>query len=340
MIRETVGGLLMKIADMHCDTIGEIYECRKRGEKASVRRNAFHLDLEKMVKGDYALQNFAVFVHLGKKERPFECAMEMIDTFYEEMEANQDLIRVVKSYEDIETNRKEGCMSAMLTLEAGGVCLGNLAYLRDFYRLGVRMMTLTWNFPNELGYPNRIVEKGPQRGCYPDTEHGLTEKGFEFLEEMERLGMIIDISHLNDAGIWDVFSHTRKPFVASHSNARALASHPRNLTDAMIRRLGERGGVAGINYCAAFLHDWKEGAREKSLVEHMVWHMRHMADVGGMGCVGLGSDFDGIGGELELSDGSKTGLLEAEMRRQGFTSSEIEAVFYGNVLRVYQEILS
>jgi len=330
----------MKAADMHCDTIYEIYKDHKNGGDMSIRSNPLHLDLEKMEKGGYGIQNFAMFVHLGREKKPFECAMEMIDTFYQEMEANRDLISVVKTYGDIEKNWKEGRMSAMLTLEEGGVCLGSLACLRDFYRLGVRMMTLTWNFPNELAYPNRIVMEGPERGCYPDTEHGLTEKGIGFLEEMERLGMIIDISHLGDAGIWDVFSYTTRPFVASHSNARALAKHPRNLTDDMIRRLGERGGVAGINYCPAFLHDWKEGDKEKGLMEDMVRHMRHMANVGGMGCVGLGSDFDGISGELEVSDAGRLPLLEEEMRKQGFSPSEVEAIFSGNVLRVYREILS
>lgn len=329
----------MKAADMHCDTIYEIYEGQKRGESISLRNNSLHLDLEKMKKGDYGIQNFAMYVDLEKSENPFLQAMEMIDVFYKEMEANKDLIQVVKSYEDIEKNWKEGRMSAMLTLEEGGMCLGNIRFLRDFYRLGARMMTLTWNYPNELAYPNKIVMEGPERGCYPDTEHGLTERGMEFLEEMERLGMIIDISHLNDAGIWDVFKHTKKPFVASHSNARVLASHPRNLTDEMIRALGERGGVAGINYCPAFLHDWKEGENKKSLVSHMVRHMKHMKQVGGIGCIGLGSDFDGIRGELELMDAGKLPLLEEEMRRQGFLHSEIEAVFYGNVLRLYKDVL-
>ena len=329
----------MKAADMHCDTIYEIYEGRKRAKELCLRHNTLHLDLEKMKKGDYGLQNFAIYVHLKRTEDPFRQAMEMIDTFYEEMEANRDLISPVRSYEDIRENWEEGRMSAMLTMEEGGVCLGDVRLLRDFYRLGVRMMTLTWNFPNELGYSNRTVAEGPGKGCFPDTEHGLTQKGFEFLEEMERLGMIIDISHLNDAGIWDVFGHTRKPFVASHSNARALAGHPRNLTDHMIRCLGERGGVAGINYYRDFLHDWKDEEERKSLTAHMVAHMKHMRNVGGMGCVGLGSDFDGFGGEIELKDGSGLPLLEEEMRRQGFLPSEIEAVFHKNVLRVYREIL-
>ena len=175
----------------------------------------------------------------------------------------------------------------------------------------------------------------------PDTEHGLTEKGIEFVQEMERLGMIIDISHLNDAGIWDVFRYTKKPFVASHSNARALASHPRNLTDEMIRSLGERGGVAGINFCATFLRDRDEEGKEPdhSYCRDMVAHMKHMKNTGGIGCIGLGTDFDGIGSIVEMKDCSGMQMLAEEMEKQGFTGSEIEAVFYKNVLRLYKEIL-
>lgn len=331
----------MKAADMHCDTIYEICERRKKGEDLCLRRNALHLDLEKMRKGDYGLQNFAVYVHLGRTEDPFRQAMEMIDTFYEEMEANRDLIGAVRSYEDIRKNWEEGRMSAMLTMEEGGVCLGDVRLLRDFYRLGVRMMTLTWNFPNELGYPNRILsENNRPPVCVPDTEHGLTETGIEFVREMERLGMIIDISHLGDKGIWDVFRYTKKPFVASHSNARALAGHPRNLTDEMIRALAERGGVAGINFCAAFLKDKENGGEAvHSKCSDMVRHIKHMKKIGGIGCIGLGSDFDGILSILEMGDCSGIGLLAQEMDRQGFTDGEIEAVFSQNVLRLYRELL-
>ena len=110
----------------------------------------------------------------------------------------------------------------------------------------------------------------------------------------------------------------------------------------MIRELGNRGGVAGINYCIDFLHDpkdWRQGEKKKSLVADMVRHMKHMRQIGGIGCIGLGSDFDGIGGELEMSSGADLPLLEPEMRKEGFTQSEIEAVFYKNVLRVYREVL-
>lgn len=331
----------MKVVDMHCDTIAEIFEDHKNGGRKSILCNDMHLDLERMKKGDYGLQNFALFTFLEREEAPFEHAMELVDTFYQEMEAHGDLIGVVTKYRNIEENWKAGRMSALLTVEEGGVCQGNVGFLRDFYRLGVRMMTLTWNFANGLGYPNRLIEEGPEAGKrVPDTENGLTGTGIAFVEEMERLGMIIDISHLNDAGIWDVFRHTKKPFVASHSNARALARHPRNLTDDMIRALSERGGVAGINYCAAFLRDWKKNEAVVSRVADMVAHMKHMQSVGGIGCIGLGSDFDGISGELEIKGADQLPFLETAMRREGFTTTEIEAVFYKNVLRVYKEILS
>lgn len=332
----------MKVVDMHCDTIAEIYKDHRRGGCMSVRKNQLMVDLEKMAAGDYGLQNFALYTDLEEvKGRPFEYCMELLDTFYTEMEAHEDLIGIVRSYGDIERNWTQGKMSALLTVEEGGVCQGSLGFLRDLYRLGVRMMTLTWNYPNELACPNlKVTDEDGNTVMAPDTEHGLTDKGIEFVREMERLGMIIDISHLGDAGIWDVFRYTKKPFVASHSNARALASHPRNLTDEMIRALAKRGGVMGINYCARFLRDFEPGQREASRVAYMVEHMKHIRKTGGIGCMGLGSDFDGIGGELEMGDAGRLSMLADVMEKEGFTPSEIEAVFYKNVLRVYKEVLS
>lgn len=334
----------MKVVDMHCDTMAEIYYSHRDGGNASILENNLHIDLKKMQKGDYLLQNFGLFVHLGREKEPFAYAMKLVDTFYTELEAHRDLIGIVRSWDDIEANMRSGRMSAMLTLEEGGMCEGELSYLRDFYRLGARMMTLTWNFPNELGFPNYMPKREPgaakETKCRPDTEHGLTEKGIAFVQEMERLGMIIDVSHLNDAGIWDVFRYTKKPFVASHSNARALAGHPRNLTDDMIRALAERGGVAGINFCASFLRDEENGQEPvHSYCRDMVAHMKHMKQVGGIGCIGLGTDFDGIGSIVEMGDCSGMQMLADEMARQGFTGSETEAVFSGNVLRLYREIL-
>lgn len=322
----------MKVADMHCDTIGVLYEAELKGESLSLRESSLQVDLEKMKRGDYLLQNFAMFVNLEKTDRPFETCVRMIDLFYREMEKNRDLIRPVTSWREIEENRNRGLMSALLTLEEGEVCQGDPALLRTLYRLGARMMTLTWNYENSLAFPGR--EDG-----VPETEKGLKQKGFEMVEEMEHLGMIVDVAHLSDRGIRDVLRTAKKPFVASHSNARSLAFHSRNLPDDLIRAIGEKGGVIGVNYYWRFLEEIPEKERKVSRISRMVEHMKHLKNVGGLECIGLGSDFDGISGEVELESAAGLPALAQAMKDGGFTESEIEAVFYKNVCRLYRELL-
>ena len=139
----------MNVVDMHCDTIAELYYSHRDGGNASVLENSLHIDLKRMQKGQYLLQNFALFVHMEREKEPFAYAMKLVDTFYRELEAWPELIGIVKSWEDIEANRKAGRMSALLTLEEGGVCQGELAYLRDFYRLGARLIN---NILNNRAY--------------------------------------------------------------------------------------------------------------------------------------------------------------------------------------------
>lgn len=322
----------MKVVDMHCDTIGALYEAEQRGEPVSLLANGLHLDLKKMEKGDYFLQNFALFVDLGQTDEPFKTCVSMADLFYREMEKNRDRIAPVTTWKEMEENWRQGKMSALLTLEEGEVCEGNPAFLRTLYRLGARMMTLTWNYENSLAWPG----KG---GGVPETERGLKQRGFEILEEMESLGMIVDVSHLSDAGILDVLKAAKKPFVASHSDARSLASHSRNLTDEMIRGIAEKGGVIGINYCCSFLEDIPEGQKPVSRIVRIIDHMKHIRQVGGIGCLGLGSDYDGITGELELPTAAALPRLAEAMEEAGFTASEVEDVFYRNVLGLYRELL-
>lgn len=334
----------MKVADMHCDTIAEIYGKKHEREECGILRNRLHIDLEKMEKGDYLLQNFAMFAHMMdlKRKMPLpEYAFRLADTFFTEMRSYPEKIGIVKSYEDIASNMKQGRMSAMLTMEEGAICEGKTEYLRIFYELGVRMFTFTWNFPNELAYSNRVTIEGVHGGTFvPETEFGLTKKGFEFLEEMERLGMIADVAHLGDKGILDVIANAKKPFVASHSNARAVCGHPRNLTDEMIRGIAEKGGVIGMNYCPSFLRDKKAWGNPMEVsLDDVVLHIRHLISVGGIDCVGLGSDFDGTPISFEMQDASDMPLLEEKLRRERFTEEEIEKIFYKNVLRVYKEVL-
>ena len=337
----------MKVVDMHCDTILELYAKKQKGEAVSIAENDLHIDLSKMEKGDYLVQNFAIFTPLEEIKgimSPPEYAFRLADLFFAEMRKYPERIGIVKSFADIEENQKKGRMSAMLTMEEGAVCEGKPEYLRIFYELGVRMFTFTWNYQNELAWPNQVHMTGPHAGTFaPETEHGLTERGFEFLEEMERLGMIADVSHLGDKGIFDVIAHSRKPFVASHSNARAVCGHVRNLTDEMIRGIAEKGGVIGMNYCPSFLRDadkWGNPGNEYQVsLDDGVNHIRHIKKVGGIDAVGLGSDFDGTPISFEMKGAQDMGLLADKLAAEKFTDSEIEKIFYKNVLRVYRDVL-
>lgn len=337
---------IMKAADMHCDTISELYKKKMSGSKENIVTNSGHIDLCKLKKGNALLQNFALFINLDRTENPLEETLQMVDFYYGELERNADSIAPVYCYQDIEKNRQEGKISALLTVEEGGVCKGNCAYLRDLYRLGVRMMTLTWNYPNEIGYPalNARSYEEVSEGAEPfykraDMEHGLTDTGREIIVEMERIGMIIDVSHLSDAGFYDILDITRKPFVASHSNAREVCPWVRNLTDDMIRKLAERGGVMGLNFCPDFLTEVSYGEPNPGTIAAITAHAKHIINVGGIDCLGLGSDFDGIEGHRELPDYSYLPLLADALLKEGISVGDVEKIFYKNVLRVYREVL-
>lgn len=331
---------LIPIADMHCDTISEIAAKRKQGQTIALRKSELHIDLEKMKKAGYLVQNFAMFLYLKGMENPFTSCMEMIDTYKNEIAENSDVIAEAFSYSDIIQNHKQGKMSALLTIEEGEAAMGCLENLRKFYQRGVRMLTLTWNFKNSIGYPNCLKPDGT-RAPYgvPNTQQGLTQFGFEFVQEMERLGIIIDVSHLSDAGFYDVLRVTKKPFVASHSNSRAVCPHVRNMTDDMIRKLSERGGVMGMNLCPAFLDLEQDYDKAVGTMMMVVDQIKHIVTVGGEDCIGLGSDFDGISPHAELKDASYMPLLAELMEQQGFTLTTIEKVFYKNVIRVYRDVL-
>lgn len=329
----------MIYADMHCDTVSELYRKRQAGSREGLYENTGHVDLVRMKKGGAMLQNFALYVNMGKTREPLEEALRMADLYYGELRANEDWVAPVYSFADIGKNRREGKISALLTVEEGGVCRGEIPFLRTLYRLGVRMMTLTWNYANELGFPAADAGKeGNQRGR-TDSRQGLTEKGREMVHEMEKLGMIIDVSHLSDAGFYDVLEITEKPFVASHSNARAVCPHVRNLTDDMIRRLAERGGVMGLNFYPHFLTEVSGGMPNPGTIAAVTEHARHIIRVGGIDCLGLGSDFDGIDGHAQLPDCSCMPLLADALGKCGLSEDAVEKILYRNVLRVYGEVL-
>lgn len=318
----------MRIIDMHCDTISRI--CKH--PDTTLRHNDFQVDLIKMKSSGYLLQNFALFVDLDETDHPCDTCREQISIFQREMEKNKDLICPATSFQKIIENKKNGIMSALMTIEEGQVCEGDIKKLQEFYDLGVRMMTFIWNHKNALGAPAEPV--------HDTSGGGLTDLGISFLDTMEQLGIIPDVSHLSDQGIRDVCRFAKKPFVASHSNARALCPRGRNLSDELIRQIAGHGGVIGVNFYGPFLTPVSdENGYRFSYVKDIVKHIRHIADIGGISCVGLGSDFDGIDDNLELRDCGQMELLEAELERSGFHPDEIEKIFYKNVLDLYRELL-
>ena len=235
-------------------------------------------------------------------------------------------------------------MSAMLTVEEGAVIKGSMKHLEELYCMGVRMMTLTWNYENEIGYPNvdllRVKkEEITHPGFVPETEKGLTDFGREVVEKMQDMGMIVDVSHLSDAGYYDVLSCSKKPFVASHSNARSVCGHVRNMTDDMIRKLSRHGGVMGLNFCADFMETVPEGTYNPGSLDAAVRHARHIVNVGGLEVLGLGSDFDGISTNEAIRGVQDMELLWDALHKGGFTERELDYIFYKNVLRVYKDCL-
>jgi membrane dipeptidase len=249
----------------------------------------------------------------------------MADLFHTELAHNQDVIRLAANAQEMNENWNKNIISAFLTIEEGAAIKGSLANLRNFYRLGVRLITLTWNYPNEIGFPNSSPEFQTR---------GLTERGREVVAEMNRLGMLIDVSHLSDQGFFDVAQLSQKPFLASHSNARTITGHSRNLTDEMIRLLAEKGGVMGLNFAQAFL-----GESSVSRIEDMVRHLRHIYQTGGIEVMALGSDFDGINPAVEVENIGQIGKLLEAMEKAGFSEDEIEKIAWRNAERLIRDTL-
>lgn len=325
----------MNIIDLHCDTLMALNKSRILKTDKKFNQNDLHVDLEKLKQGDYMLQCFAAFVDVEKSpESPLAEVLQEIDIFHQIMDKYAEDIAPVYEFSDIRKNKELGKISGLLTIEDGGVCQGDLSVLRMLNRLGARMMTLTWNYENPLGYPATLFGKGSA-----SASKGLKEQGIAFLSEMERLGVIIDVSHLSDEGFQDVAKYTHKPFLASHSNSRTLCPHPRNLTDDMLRLLAKRGGIVGMNFYFNFLDSNLSRLNERGTAETVVDHIEHMKKVAGLDIVALGSDFDGIDQTLDLKDASKMGILVSVMEKRGFTPSEIEKVFSLNAMRFFKDVL-
>lgn len=313
--------------DLHCDTICKIW--KSQGEKNLVE-NDMSIDSKKLQRGNVLGQCFALFTPLykyvpdwSKDKTSWEIINEMHGVFLQEIEkAGIPQMRKVSDLDD-------GKLHAILTTEEGAAIEGDPAKLSVLRDWGVKIFGLTWNWENELAYPN---SKDPEIMA-----KGLKNKGIEAVEECNRLGIIVDVSHLNDGGFWDVARYSEHPFIATHSNSRSVTNVTRNLTDEMLRAIADHGGVAGLNLCPSFLHD-DCGVDEKeseSRIEDMVRHVLYMYKTAGEDVLAIGSDFDGISGKLEIPSPDKFHLLRKALEKHGMKASVLDKMWYMNAKRVF-----
>ncbi len=320
----------MHYIDLHCDTL--MMFSRPETPADALYENQLSVDLVRMKKADCGAQFFATFMPHpdwmnGLSDEQYR--QKLYAGLMTSITRHSDMIAFAKDYHDYQANRQAGLMSAFLTFEDGRMVDGKFENLQKFYTLGYRLITLTWNFANCFGYPNSQDPEIMQKG--------LTPFGKEAIQQMNQLGILIDVSHLSDGGFFDVCEITRKPFIASHSCCRALTPHTRNLTDKQIRLLADKGGIIGINFAPEFvgfgIHD------KVSTVARICDHIQHLTDIGGIEVLALGSDFDGISGQLEVASPLDFEKLYNELYRRGFTSSDIEKFSHGNAERILREVL-
>jgi len=317
------------IVDTHCDTLMQFLPqgwpnppARKLGE----RSDRGHIDLPRMIEGGVTCQTFAIYT--GRRAIVPEAslmAMKMVDKFYTEIEANPEIVAVT-THDEIVAAKKAGKVCGLLSLEGAEPLMGDIALLRVYYKLGMRMLSFAWNYRTPFA-----DGLGAKR-----SESKLPELGVQALEEMDRLGILFDVSHLCDSVFWDVNDVVKGPFIASHSNARALCSHARNCTDDMIKAIADHGGVLGMNYAPQFIVDGGENVT----VMNMVDHIDHIVKLVGPDHVGLGSDFDGIGPPpkgIETVD--QTPNVTRELVKRGYSDEDILKILGGNHMRVFKQVI-
>ncbi len=320
----------MKLIDLHCDTAVERVLLRKEG----LRQNGGQLDLRRMEAGDVVAQVFALMIYSHEEARALRLAREpwalyaaARDSFFDALAQCGGELALACTADDLAANMADGRRSALLSVEDGALLEGNLSRIAALHRDGVRLLTLTWNYENCLGFPNSDDPAAHARGLKPF--------GKEAVECLNEVGIVVDVSHLSRGGFFDVADVSSRPFVASHSCARALCNHRRNLDDDMLRVIGEKGGVVGVNYCPYFLLD---GGRE-TLSEDVRRHIRHIVNRAGIEAVALGSDFDGIGDSaLEFGDCAGVPAMLAPLRGE-FSSEDFDKLTHKNALRVLRDCI-
>jgi membrane dipeptidase len=363
------------VIDTHADTTQRLVD---ENYDLADPLNGGNLNFESAKQGNLGAEFFSIWVepelYKGHYARR---TLELIDAVYQQAAKHPDRMRMAYSPADIETAHREHKLAALMGIEGGHSIDDSLGLLRDYYRLGVRYMTLTWS--NSLDWANSSGDEG--KADAPHNPDGLTSFGKQVVEEMNRIGMMVDISHVADDTFWTAIKTTKAPVIASHSSARAICNAPRNMTDDMLKAVGKNGGVVQVNYYSAFI---SQAYRDASIAQQpevnkateelkakfkaegkqvtygdleklqrqyadriprpplsaLIDHIDHIAKVAGVDHVGLGSDFDGVSGQLPEGIDSAADLpkITAALLARGYSAEDCRKILGGNLLRVFAEV--
>lgn len=314
--------------DGHCDTLLRCWHTNwSEYNGGSLRENTGHIDLVRARRslGSYC-QFFAIFASSVKKEREerIRAFREQLAIFKQETAANADLVTHCRTAEEAEQTLKQGKIAAFLAVEGAELLGCDLHILEEAYKAGVRAVNLTWNYENAVS--------GSNAG---GAEKGLTEQGKTFVRRMQELGMIVDVSHLSDPGFWDVVELSEqacKPFMAGHSNSRAIYNHSRNLTDEQFKAIVRGRGVVGVNVADELLLD------KDPSVDTIIANIEHFMALGGQDSVAIGADFDGCDPCPGIRDITDLGVVYERLLRMNYSESQVHAIFFDNMMRVVREV--
>ena len=315
----------MFICDCHCDTLTELYN-----KNASLYENGQHFDIKRQIALGGGLQFCAIYVptEVFRYQGGLRYTLCLLDKYNQEIkklhENGIDVLQV-RTAEDAGNVLKHKA-ATLLAIEEGGAIDGSLEALRCLYELGVRAMTLTWS--NRIDIADGINEEA--------TGSGLTFFGKQVVAEMNRLGMLVDVSHISTAGFWSVMETSTKPIIATHSNAKSLCSHPRNLNDEQIKALAQNGGLAGITFAGQFLEeDWRNAC-----IESVYKHIDYMLNlIGNDDHIGFGSDFDGISHPPYNIQGVQDYKPLIEYLSKYYSDETINKITHQNVINLLQKVL-
>ena len=309
------------VFDFHCDTAFALLG-DNMNSAGDLRKNTCHIDLDRASKLAGYAQCFACFTtsipEPMKGVDPILVFERELATIQREIDKNSDCISIAYSPKEIEENRAKGMMSAILTLEGTAGIGYNPELLEDLSMIGFRVVSLGWN------------EKNPLTGSNV-TGGGLTDQGIAFVKEAQRLGMLVDVSHISDEGFWDIMKITEAPIIATHSNSRALCGHSRNLTDDMFKAIAETGGVAGYNMCDGFTG---EGPTIDTVCDHMLRFLE--LDPTGRS-LALGGDLDGVDAMPKGFEGVQDWpKLAARLLERGVDEKTVRNIFWNNAIGVME----